>query len=141
MLQQLKPDLIISSLALRAQITADELAKKIGYKNRIHYMEELYNAPLETLMNVISLQDDSHHTIYLVGHNPTVTELANYLANENFYKMPAMGVLAIDLDIDSWSEIDEKCGTISFFIEPKQFRYYMPKTLRMKLPKKEESIE
>ncbi len=59
-LQSLNPDLILSSLALRAQITADTLAKKIDYKGRIHYMDELYNSRPEKLMNVLSLQDDQY---------------------------------------------------------------------------------
>ena len=132
-LQQLKPDLMISSLALRAQTTADQLGKKIGYEGRIHYMEELYNSRPETLMNVLTLQDDSYETIFLVGHNPELTEFANFLVKDNFPKLPTLGVLAIHLDIDSWSEIKEECGAIDFFIQPKQFKYYMPKQIRTTL--------
>jgi phosphohistidine phosphatase len=133
-LQKLKPDLIISSLALRAQITADLLGKKIGYEGRIHYMEELYNSRPKILMNVLSLQDDSYETIFLVGHNPELTEFANFLVKDNFPKLPTLGVLAIHLNIDSWSEIKEQCGEIDFFIQPKQFKYYMPKQIRTNLP-------
>lgn len=126
-LQQLKPDLILSSLALRAQITADTLAKKIDYKGRIHYMEELYNARPETLMNILTLQDDSYKTIFLIGHNPELTEFVNFLVEDNFPKLPTLGVVAININVTSWSEINEKCGEIDFFIQPKQFKYYMPK--------------
>jgi len=134
-LQQLKPDLIISSLALRAQITADKLGKKIGYKGRIHYMKELYNSRPETIMNVLTLQDDSYETIFVVGHNPELTELANFLIENNFSKLPTLGVLAINLNIDSWNDISEKCGDIDFFIQPKQFKYYVPKQIRTTLPR------
>jgi len=132
-LQQLKPDLIISSLALRTQTTADHLGKKIGYEGRIHYMEELYNSRPETLMNVLTLQDDSYKTIFLIGHNPELTEFANFLIENNFPKLPTLGVLAIHLNIDSWSDIKEACGEIDFFIQPKQFKYYMPKQIRTTL--------
>ncbi|EIF52106.1 histidine phosphatase family protein [Sulfurovum sp. AR] len=133
-LQRLKPDLILSSLALRAQTTADQLGKKIGYEGRIHYMEELYNSRPETLMNILTLQDDSYETIFLVGHNPELTEFANFLIETNFSKLPTLGVLAINLNIDSWNDISEKCGEIDFFIQPKQFKYYMPKQIRTTLP-------
>ncbi len=133
-LQKLKPDLILSSLALRAQTTADQLGKKIGYEGRIHYMEELYNSRPETLMNILTLQDDSYETIFLVGHNPELTEFANFLIETNFSKLPTLGVLAITLNIDSWNDISEKCGEIDFFIQPKQFKYYMPKQIRTTLP-------
>jgi len=137
-LQQLQPDLMLSSLALRAQITADELKKKIDYQGQIHYMEELYNSRPETLMNVLTLQDDSYETIFLVGHNPELTEFANFLVKDNFPKLPTLGVLAIHLDIDAWSEIKEECGEIDFFIQPKQFKYYMPKQIRTTLPKEDD---
>jgi phosphohistidine phosphatase len=133
--QKLKPDLMISSLALRAQTTADQLGKKIGYEGRIHYMEELYNSRPETIMNVLTLQDDSYETIFVVGHNPELTEFANFMIEDNFPKLPTLGVLALNLDIDSWSDISEKCGEIDFFIQPKQFKYYMPKQIRTTLPK------
>jgi len=133
-IQNLKPDLMLSSLALRAQTTADQLAKKIGYEGKIHYMKELYNSRPETLMNVLTLQDDSYDTIFLVGHNPELTEFANFLIEDNFSKIPTLGVLAINLNINSWSEISEKCGTVDFFIQPKQFKYYMPKQIRTTLP-------
>lgn len=132
-LQKLKPDLILSSLALRAQTTADQLGKKIGYEGKIHYMEELYNSRPETLMNILTLQDDGYDTIFLVGHNPELTEFANFLIEDNFAKLPTLGVLAINLNIDTWSDISEKSGEIDFFIQPKQFKYYMPKQIRTTL--------
>jgi len=136
-LQNIKPDLILTSLALRAQITADELAKKIEYKGRIHYMEELYNSRPKTLMNVLTLQDDSYNNIFFIGHNPELTEFANFLVKDNFSKFPTLGVLSIELDIESWSDICEKCGKIDFFIQPKQFKYYVPKQIRTTLAQKE----
>jgi phosphohistidine phosphatase len=137
-LQNLKPDLILSSLALRAQTTADQLGKKINYQGKIHYMEELYNSRPETIMNILTLQDDGYDTIFLIGHNPELTEFANFLINDNFSKFPTLGVLAINLEIDSWSEVKEKCGVVDFFIQPKQFKYYIPKQIRTTLPKEEQ---
>lgn len=134
-LQHLKPDLILSSLALRAETTATELAKKIDYNGRIHYMAELYNSRPEILMNVLTLQDDDDDTIFLIGHNPELTEFANFLIEDNFSKLPTLGVLAIKLNIESWVDIHEKCGEIDFFIQPKQFKYYMPKQIRTTLAK------
>lgn len=136
-LQNIKPDLILSSLALRSQMTADRLAKKMNYKGKIHYMHELYNTRPDTLMNVLTLQDDSHDAIFLVGHNPELTEFANFLIPDNFYKLPTLGVLALELDINSWGDIEEKCAMIDFFIQPNQFKYFVPKQIRTTLMKHE----
>jgi phosphohistidine phosphatase len=132
-LRQITPDLILSSMAFRAQLTADRLAKKIEYKSRIHYMEELYMVRPKTIMNILSLQDDMYSSIFLIGHNPELTEFANILIDDDFSRLPTLGILAIDLDIESWSEIGDTRGVVDFFIYPKQFRYYIPKQIRTTL--------
>ena len=129
-LRQIKPDLILSSLALRAQITADTLAKRVDYKGRIHYMEELYMVRPEKITNILSLQDNQHESIFLVGHNPELTEYANSLIDANLSKLPTLGIIGIKLDIDNWSEIDGERGEIELFVYPKQFRYYMPQQIK-----------
>ena len=129
-LRQIKPDLILSSLALRAQMTADVLAKKIEYKGRIHYMEELYMVRPDKIINILSLQDNQHDSIFLVGHNPELTELANMLIEDNLHKLPTLGIIGITLDIENWNDIEGEKGNIEIFIYPKQFQYYMPKQIR-----------
>jgi len=133
-LRNIKPDMILSSAALRAQLTADGLAEKLGYTETIQYMDELYLTTPEMHINVLSLQEDAYDSIMLVGHNPALSELANILQHENFGKFPTLGVLSITLDIEFWEEIKESChGTIDFFIFPKQFKYYMPGQIRSTL--------
>jgi len=100
-------------------------------------MEELYFSRPETLMNLISLQENSNENIFLVGHNPDLTEFGNLLSKESFTKLPTLGVLAIRLDIENWEDIEEKTGEIEFFIYPNQFKYYMPKQIRTTWDKRE----
>ena len=135
-LRNIEPDLMLSSSALRAQMTADQLAEKMEYQGRIHYMEELYMTRPETLLNIMTLQDNEYNKIFLIGHNPELTEFANLLIEEHFSKLPTLGILAINLDIDSWEDIGEDIGEIDFFIHPKQFKYYLPKQIRTTWDKK-----
>jgi phosphohistidine phosphatase len=130
LLKGVRPHLIMSSAALRAQITTEFLVEKIEYRGKIRYMEELYLTKPETILNVISLEDDTKESIFLVGHNPSITELANSLQDENIEKFPTTGVLKIDFDIDSWQEIMKRKGKLDFFIFPKQFKYYIPREVR-----------
>ncbi len=129
-LHGVRPDLIISSSALRAQLTADELAKRIDYAGKIHYMEELYLSRPERILNILALQDDQHESIFIVGHNPELTILANKLVDNQLGKMPTLGIVKIEFDIESWDQIDEGKGRFDFYIYPNQFRYYMPKQIR-----------
>jgi len=133
-LRKSKPDLILSSCALRTQLTAETLADKIGYSDRIYYMDELYLTRQEMVLNVLSTQEDQYESMFFIGHNPALTELVNMLVNDNFAKFPTLGILALKLDIDSWKHIvDVRNAEIDFFIFPKQFKYYIPKQIRATL--------
>ncbi len=130
-LRKIKPDLMLSSCALRTQLTADALAEKLKYSEQIYYMDELYLTRSEMALHVLSTQEDQHESIFFIGHNPTLTELAHLFTNDTFTKFPTLGILALKLDIDSWKEIvDVQNAEIDFFIFPKQFKYYIPKQIR-----------
>jgi len=129
-LQNIKPDLILSSASLRTQLTADGLAEQMKYDGPIEYMDELYLTKAEMIVNVLSLQEDKYDTIFIVGHNPSFTELIKNFQDENFMKLPTLGIVAMELDIDSWADIEGGRGKIKSFISPKQFRYYIPKQIR-----------
>jgi len=139
-LRDIKPDLILSSLALRAQLTADKIAQKVDYNDKIHYMSELYMVRPEKLLNILSLQENQYNSIFLVGHNPELTELAKSLIREDLSKLPTLGVIGIKFDIDSWSEIKDSIGEIDIFIYPKQFKYYMPKEIKKTLKAIEDKV-
>ena len=133
-LRNINPDLILSSAALRAQLTTDKIAEKMEMPPSVEYMNELYLTSPEMHLNVLSLQDNSYNSIMIVGHNPALSELVNMIQDENFTKFPTLGILAIDLEIDNWEDVTKHPhGKIDFFIFPKQFRYYMPKDGKTRL--------
>jgi phosphohistidine phosphatase len=134
-LRGVKPDIILSSCARRTQETADMLAKKLEFDGPTSYMQELYFTDTETLKQIIMLQDAEAENIFVVGHNPQITDMANALINEHISKIPTMGVVAIVFDIDLWSEIEHTKGKMDFFIYPKQFQYYIPNQIRAILGK------
>jgi len=128
-------DHILSSAALRAQITTEGVVEKIGYEGSISYMDELYLTKTESILNVLSMQESSYNSIMLVGHNPAISELANLLQSENISKFPTLGILKIDFEIESWHDILDAKGKLDFFIFPKQFKYYIPREVRATLNK------
>jgi phosphohistidine phosphatase len=76
------------------------------------------------------MQDADHRTIFVVGHNPQLTDTANMFIDEHIAKIPTAGIIAINFDIQEWSELEDTVGEIDFFIYPKQFKYYVPKQIR-----------
>jgi len=132
-LRGISPDIILSSCALRAAQTSDILADKIESKAPKHYLNELYLSSADDIKEIIMVQEETVNSMFVVGHNPQLTELANRLTDEHITKLPSLGLVAIDFDIEDWDELENKKGQIDFFIYPKQFKYYMPNQIRTTL--------
>ncbi len=111
-------------------MTADGLAEKIEFDGPRSYLKELYLTAPKVLKETLMMQGNDINTIFVVGHNPQINDLVNTLVDEHISKIPTLGVIAIDFDIDIWSELEEVQGKIDFFVYPKQFKYYMPKQIR-----------
>ena len=124
------PDTILSSCALRAQETSNILADKIEFSGPKYYLQELYLSSAELIKEIVMAQDDQFSKMFIVGHNPQLSELVFMLSSEHVSKMPSLGIVAMEFDIQEWNELDEKQGKVEFFINPKQFKYYMPKQIR-----------
>jgi len=101
-----RPDLIVTSPALRARRTAETIAEAVGYRvEDIVEDERLYDAGAAELLDVIQEMDDSHRHVMLFGHNPAFTQLVNRLADEAVDNLPTCGVVRFEHAGPTWSEI------------------------------------
>lgn len=118
---QVRPDLILSSPAKRALKTAKMIAEKLEYpKDRIATDGSIYEAGISSLLNVIHCIDDANHHVFLFGHNPGLTMLAEYFTNRPIGNMPTCSIVCIDFDVTSWEKINADNGTMVFFDYPKK---------------------
>ena len=103
--RDVKPDLILSSPAMRAVKTAEIIAKKLDYRRKdIVVDDRLYAGEADDLLNVIYKLGDKRKRVILVGHNPELTELAHRLSSEITH-MPTCAVAEFTFDAKSWSKI------------------------------------
>ena len=103
----IRPSQIISSPAVRAWTTAKEFAKKLGYPVEFLQREDgLYLASLDNLLDVVATQDIGFNHLMLFGHNPGLTDFANYLVPSLTNNLPTAGVVSVNLDCDDWSLYD-----------------------------------
>ena len=58
-------------------------------------------------------------TVFFIGHNLAISELADYLTGWDIWKMPTCSVLAIEFDIENWEDIAQERGKQVFFLKPK----------------------
>lgn len=122
-LNQLKaaPDLMISSPANRAAMTARMLADAIHYPlEKIQYSETIYSSDETVLIRFIKNMNAAVTQAMLIGHNPGLTELANHISDERISNIPTCGVYCVDFKISSWKEICEHGGKPRFFEFPKK---------------------
>ncbi len=112
-------ELIISSPAKRAKETAKILANELVFKGNILFDEEIYEASLDQLISKIKNLDENLNKVMLIGHNPELTNLANYLSKEFITNIPTCGVVALTID-KSWKNISAKNCKIMFFEYPKK---------------------
>jgi phosphohistidine phosphatase len=123
LLKKLKvaPDLVISSPANRAAMTARIIAAAINYPlENILYSETVYEFSENALIHVVKQIDDAVNKSMVVGHNPAINGLANYIGDQPISNIPTCGVFCVDLDISSWVKIEEHCGKLKFFEFPKK---------------------
>ena len=103
--RHVKPDLILSSPALRALSTAEIIAKKLDYELKdIVVDDRVYAGEVDDLLNVIYKLGDKLKRVMLFGHNPELTELARRLSSEITH-MPTCAVAEFTFDAKSWSNI------------------------------------
>ncbi len=115
-----RPDLIVSSPAVRALATARIIARKLDYARKdIVLIERLYGAGLDELLDVIRKADESVATLLLFGHNPGLTQLANHLGPREIPNLPTCGVLHLRFDADIWAVVGFARGEEVLFDFPK----------------------
>jgi len=103
--RHVKPDLIMSSPAVRALETAQAIAREIGYEpGDIAVDERLYASSADALLGVVRALDKGLDDVMLFGHNPEFSELAQRLSNE-IADMPTCAVAEFRYDVKKWTEV------------------------------------
>lgn len=120
--QGFNPEYIYTSVANRTRHTAALVSDvlKVSIENVIEE-EELYNSSIRSYLNFINKIDAGVRSVLLVGHNPTVSYLAEYLSNAEIGSMPTAGICLLQISVNSWKEVSKDCATLLEFIYPEQF--------------------
>ena len=103
--EKIIPDIILSSSAIRAHVTAEAVAKACGYKGEVTLDRSLYAAGPEAYFKVLHSLSDDYLKVLVVGHNPGIEELLEILTGE-IHLMPTCSMAHLNLQISHWSDID-----------------------------------
>lgn len=112
---------IISSPAVRAWSTAKIFAEFLDYPlPKIKQEPLLYEADVKLFLSVINKLPESKDTVMIFGHNPTLTEMIDYLADHELSKLPTCGIAMIAFDLESWKFISRNTGELKMLDSPKK---------------------
>ncbi|MBB3607726.1 histidine phosphatase family protein [Rhizobium sp. BK602] len=102
-----KPDLVISSTALRCRQTADAVRRAMTPAPEFLFVDALYNATLDTYLDIISSQT-TVNSVMLVGHNPVIEQTLEALIGHDALAaalpngFPTAGLAVVDATRSGW---------------------------------------
>lgn len=108
-------DSILCSSAVRALSTAERVAEQLESAVPLQVLPELYGAAAADVLNLVAALGSEVKACLVVGHNPTVTELANHFSERPIENVPTSGILLIRTE--EWERI--ALGQLAAFDFPK----------------------
>ena len=123
----LVPDLIIASPATRVTDTLALVLPAFAKQPKTIPDGRLYETDADELLKVIKGTSHSVHSLLLVGHNPSLADLASLLIASGdvgirqrlIEKFPTAALAVIDFPLDDWSKIHPRSGRLDRFVPPK----------------------
>jgi phosphohistidine phosphatase len=114
--QALVPDLVLVSPAVRARQTVEQVAAGAEESPEVQVVDDLYGADVDDVLDMLRGLRDAPDRLMVVGHNPTMAELAWALEQDSDSdwpdNLPTSGIVVVDFD-ESWNRVDRECGRIS----------------------------
>jgi len=115
-----RPDVIITSPALRARRTAEAMAAALGMMPESLVLDpRVYDAEADDLLDVVRALDPRLERVMLVGHHPGMTDLATLLTGADIAKLPTCGIAELSLEGGAWSQAGEGASTLAGLDSPK----------------------
>lgn len=114
-----RPELILSSPAERAKMTAILVKAAAGLDCPLEFDDRIYEASPHKLQKVLSKVASDAGSVMIAGHNPGMEGFVKLLTSKN-EPMPTASIAVIDLNIDNWSGIGPSTGKLIEVLRPKE---------------------
>lgn len=116
------PGKILSSTARRAAETTHGILKGLDLAQMaVQWEDQMYHAAPATLEEVLFGVDDSYRVVFMVAHNPGISEFAHrLLPGLPLAEMPTCCAVALQTDATRWTDLPLSRTTLLFIDTPKQ---------------------
>lgn len=121
--QGYRPQVVVSSTAVRCKETAEPLRRALGEELSIEYVDTLYLGSVSTYAEV-AFASRAEASLLIVGHNPTIEEFFRLLVGPQIADatapkgFPTAGLATIDFDRRPTAK-DFEGGTLACFMTPR----------------------
>jgi len=116
----IKIDLMISSPAERAFQTALLVAAGIGYQeDKIQVERKIYDGYYDRILDLIYATSNEIDSLMIIGHNPSITNLANLFLHPGIELLPTSGIVCVSFDTQKWESVPSVDPVTEFIMYPK----------------------
>lgn len=115
------PDRVLSSSAVRARTTVELAAEAGDWGPEIEIEDAIYGASVAGLLAILRRLPEDDGSVMLVGHEPAFSALAGQLIGSGSVRVPTAAMVRIDLEADSWPEVETGIGQLVWAVPPKLF--------------------
>lgn len=103
--ENLTPDWILSSPAVRARLTAEAVAQESGYEEQIEIVPRFYPGEVEDYVAALRRVPEPIQSVMVVGHNPTLDQLLALLTGES-ESLSTAALAFVSLPVDHWKALN-----------------------------------
>ena len=115
--KQIHPDAIICSIANRTLQTARIFSSRFQISDKDFFIKkELYLADTSTYNKIIKEINNQYESVFIIGHNPGITETANKICTQvRIDHMAVCSAFSVNLNSRNWSEFEFGQSDFSLF--------------------------
>ena len=129
-----RPEIAVCSAAVRTRQTADLVVGELGGEVPVGAYLSLYSAEPDLVLQYVREFDEGVASALLVGHNPTVVEVAWQLLADpaapttssglndrdtlEAHGFPTCALAVLSLAVGAWEDVAHGCGTLAGVFKP-----------------------
>lgn len=118
-----KPDLVLTSSAIRARETAGLAHQAGGWGCSTQIVDSFYESSVSEVLRQVREVDADHETVLLAGHEPTWSDLVGRLIGSANVRMVTAAVARIDFEA-GWSSMAPGMGQLIWLITPRLLQHF-----------------
>ena len=124
------PELVLCSSARRTRDTLDLVLPELRVEPKIVYVDALYHASPEEMLEMLHGIQPGANRVMMVGHNPEIQAFAldlvgsgpKHFRDRLRTKYPTAGLAVINFVSGLWKSVSVNSGTLNLFLSPRDLR-------------------